>query len=187
MAPPHETFFFLTGGTGPRPTYAAFLAAAAQRTAKTKEKRRDREKRGEQRRELQGQREKASNEVSGVGVRVMRLLGLRMVREKGVPTGRNDQGKHTETETGGSVGKQECNGSAEKSVGDVLKSKVPGKDMVENGIAQSGGGNNGGTDTAAHSRAPEAHCDNAANKSMASCAPDGDVETLLGADKAISI
>lgn len=88
MVPPHEVLFFLTGGTGPRPpTCAAFLAAAAQRTAKTKEVERKCEERKERAREEQIQREKALKEISGVGVGVMRFLGLEGLRRNRLPKG----------------------------------------------------------------------------------------------------
>ncbi|KFX98975.1 hypothetical protein V490_02024 [Pseudogymnoascus sp. VKM F-3557] len=68
MIPPHEVFFFLTGGTGPRPpTCAAFFEAAARRTAKTKEVERECGERKERAREEQIQREKTLKEISGVG------------------------------------------------------------------------------------------------------------------------
>ncbi|KFY45671.1 hypothetical protein V495_02866 [Pseudogymnoascus sp. VKM F-4514 (FW-929)] len=88
MIPPHEVFFFLTGGTGPRPpTCAAFFEAAARRTAKTKEVERECEERKERAREEQFQREKALKEISGVGVGVMRPLGLGGLRRNRLPKG----------------------------------------------------------------------------------------------------
>ncbi|OBT50071.1 hypothetical protein VE04_09518 [Pseudogymnoascus sp. 24MN13] len=67
MPPPHGTLFFLTVGTGQRPTQAAFLAAAAQRTAKTQEIRREREMRKEKMREEKVQRKKALRDVPEKG------------------------------------------------------------------------------------------------------------------------
>jgi hypothetical protein len=107
MIPPHEVFFFLTGGTGPRPpTCAAFLAAAAQRTAKTKEVERKCQEGKERAKEEQIQREKALKEISGVGVGVMRLLGLGGLRRNRLPKGsitEHDDKKGEAPDGGGDV------------------------------------------------------------------------------------
>ncbi|KFY82124.1 hypothetical protein V500_10807 [Pseudogymnoascus sp. VKM F-4518 (FW-2643)] len=191
MASPHETFFFLTGGTGPRPTSAAFFAAAAQRTAKTKEERRKCEERKENIRARQTQRETVLKEVDGVGVGVMRLLGLRRVGEKGVRKGRGIEGwqvdKNGEASSGG--------GSAEKDAKDAASSKEPDKEAVENDIALSAGYDagifsHGEAHAVAHQGTPHINCDNASSDGYISIGEsphtqDVEVGMLLNADEVI--
>ncbi|KFY72597.1 hypothetical protein V499_07276 [Pseudogymnoascus sp. VKM F-103] len=145
MPPPHETLFFLTGGTGPRPTQAAFFAAAAQRTAKTQEIRREREMRKEKMREEKVQRDKALSDVPGLGARVMRLLGLRGLGGKGVRKGRGVEGGQVEKGGDASSG---GGGDAGKDGGGISKGELPKdtpaimepeKGTVENDTVQSAG------------------------------------------------
>lgn len=192
MSQPHETFFFLTGGTGPRPTCAAFFAAAAQRTAKTKENRRKSEERKGKLREDQIQREKALEESGGVRVGVMRLLGLRGVGEKGVVRkGRGNEGKQADTEGKASGGNAEEKDSAGERERDVPGSKQPEKEAVENDTIQSASYDAGilhsETDAGDHHGVPHIHCDNAGDKSptkpTTAPAPDPDDDLDLDYDQ----
>lgn len=203
MAPPHETFFFLTGGTGPRPTSAAFFAAAAQRTAKTKEERRKCEERKEKMRARQMQREAVLKEVDGVGVGVgvMRLLGLRRVGEKGVRKGQGIEGgqagKNGEASSGGGgAGKDAGGTSKEESAKDAASSKEPEKEAVENDIVQSAGYeagilSHGETHAVAHQGTPHINCNNASGDGHISVGEsphtqDREVGMLLDADEVIA-
>lgn len=170
MTLPHESFFFLTGGTGPRPTHAAFLAAATKRTAKT-EARRERETSKEKMREQQMQREK-SLEFDGVGVGVIRLLGLRGVREKGARKYRGNEGKHGDTGGMASCGHAENKTSGAELVKDVSNAQESGKDAVEDSIVQSAGYNGGArptggvdVDADTHPGAKHTHCNDTSDES----------------------
>lgn len=197
MVLPHESFFFLTGGTGPRPTRAAFLAAAAKRTAKT-EVRREHERSKEKIREQQMQREKSLKELDGVGVGVTRLLGLRGVGEKGARKGRGNEGKHADTGGKASSGHGQDKTFAGESLKDVHNAKEPGKDTAEDYIAQSAGYSDGAlptgkADAAAHSSAKHTHCNDASAESGIQLSIDKNsdtqekgVEMLLDADPAIA-
>ncbi|OBT73293.1 hypothetical protein VF21_08432 [Pseudogymnoascus sp. 05NY08] len=186
MPPPHETLFFLTGGTGPRPTHAAFLAAAAQRTTKTAEV----------------QREKALRDAPGVGPGVMRFLGLRRVGEKGVRKGRGVGGRQVEKNgeaSGGGGGdtKKDAGGTSKGELArDAASSKEPEKGAVENDIVQSAGYDagtlpDGETCSGAHHGTPGINFDGAGDDGHVSIGKglhtqDGEVEMLLDADELIA-
>ncbi|KFZ10283.1 hypothetical protein V502_08223 [Pseudogymnoascus sp. VKM F-4520 (FW-2644)] len=201
MASPHETFFFLTGGTGPRPTSAAFFAAAAQRTAKTKEERRKCEERKEKMRARQMQREIASNEVGDVGVGVMRLLGLRRVGEKRARKGRDIEGeqvdKNGKASSGGGDTEKDADGTSKEELAkDAASSEKPEKEATENDIVQSAGYDagilsHGETHAVAHQGALHITCNNASDNGHISIGQsphtqDGEVGMLLDADEVIA-
>ncbi|KFY18380.1 hypothetical protein V493_08670 [Pseudogymnoascus sp. VKM F-4281 (FW-2241)] len=121
----------------PAPTSTAFLAAAARRTAKTEEFRKECERRREEVKQKQIQKEKALKEIDGVSMGIMRLLGLKRVREKGVRKGPSIDGgqvdKKGEASSGGvDAGKDAGGTSKEELTKDAASSKEEDKEAVEN-------------------------------------------------------
>ncbi|OBT64292.1 hypothetical protein VE03_06759 [Pseudogymnoascus sp. 23342-1-I1] len=177
MPQPHETLFFLTGGTGPRPTHEAFLAAAAKRTAKTREVRREREKRKEEMGEKQVQKKQALTEVGGMGTGIMWLLGLNRVGQTEVRKGGVVEGGHVDRGGGASGGgdaKKDADGaSKEESAKDAGGSKEPEKEATENDTIQTSVYDAGipfhdETRAGAQHRTPHMNCGNAGNNSHSS-------------------
>lgn len=121
-------------------------------------------------REQQIQREKSLKEFDGVGVGVMRLLGLRGVGEKGARKGRGNKGKHADTEGKASSSHKQDKTPAGESLKDAHNAKEPGKDTAEDYIAQSAGYSDGAlptgkADADAHSGAKHTHCNDASDES----------------------